>query len=149
MWVSKVAEWSSRTDSLKHKNGPLQCAIGQLLVADSQYWWTGHFQHSSNKKGSIQKEKAVVTWEELGINALVCGEGAKVRAHLVVIQTGNVEINSNVNFYVYWWPRKVWDPQFSGTGVLEGNKIHLYFYYSKKKNVEFILEMKKYLILAD
>lgn len=59
------------------------------------------------KKGSIQKEKAVVTWEELGINALVCGEGAKVRAHLVVIQTGNVEINSNVNFYVYWWPRKV------------------------------------------
>lgn len=59
------------------------------------------------KKGSIQKEKAVVTWEELGINALVCGEGAKVRAHLVVIQTGNVEINSNVIFYVYWWPRKV------------------------------------------
>lgn len=59
------------------------------------------------KKGSIQKEKAVVTWEELGINALVCGEGAKVRAHLVVIQTGNVEINSNVKFYVYWWPRKV------------------------------------------
>lgn len=29
-----------------------------------------------------------------------------------------------------------------------GKKINLYFYYSKKK-VEFILEMKKYLILAD
>lgn len=59
------------------------------------------------KKAVYRRRKQWYTWEELGINALVCGEGAKVRAHLVVIQTGNVEINSNVIFYVYWWPRKV------------------------------------------
>lgn len=144
----KVADSSSGTDSLKPKSGPLQYAKGQPLVANSQCWWTGHTKQSSNKKGCIQKEKAVATWEKHGHDALVCGEGAKVRPHLMAVQAGNVEINNNVIFYVYWWPRKVWGPQLNGTGVLEGNKTHLFIYYSKKL-VEFILEVKKYLISAD